>query len=84
MVYLERRCTMSKYVAPILSAFVIMALAVAYALFFFLVLKDIDVVLVVKIVIATAAGFVVIGIGAALVSRIKELRGGQEDDISKY
>ena len=75
---------MSKYVGPVISALVIIALAVAYALFFFFILDNIDVGRIIKIVIAAGAAFAVIGIGAALVSRIKELRGGQEDDISKY
>ena len=75
---------MSKYVAPVVSALVIMALAVLYALFYFFILEDIDVGRVIKIVIASISGFVIIGIGVALISRIKELRGGQEDDIGKY
>ena len=75
---------MSKYVAPALSALVVAALAVAYAVFLFLVIDSIDVGRVVRFIIAAVSLFVVIGVGAALVLRIRELRGGQEDDIGEY
>ena len=75
---------MRKYVAPIVSGLIVMALAVLYAVFYFVILDGIEIEGVIKIVIASISGFVVIGVGIAIVSRIKELRGGQEDDISKY
>ena len=75
---------MTKYVAPVVSALVIIALVASYAVFLFLILDDIDVARAVKMIIAIAAAFVVLGVSAALVSRIKELRGGQEDDLGKY
>ena len=75
---------MKKYVAPLLSALVIVALAVGYALFFFLIIRGNDVTTPVKVIIVAIVLFVVIGVSAALVSRIKELRGGQEDGLSKY
>ena len=75
---------MKNYAAPVLSALVIIALAVAYAVFFILVLDEVDMGRAVKFIIAAVSLFVVIGVGAALVMRIKEIRGGQEDDISKY
>ena len=75
---------MNKYVAPILSALVVILLAAGYATFFFLVLKDAQVERVVMIIIAALSAFVVIGVGVALVLRIRELKGGQEDDIGKY
>lgn len=75
---------MRNYVAPIVSGLIVMALAVLYAVFYFVILDGIEIEGVIKIVIASISGFVVIGVGIAIVSRIKELRGGQEDDISKY
>ena len=75
---------MNKYVAPILSALVVIVLAAAYALFFFLVLEDAEMDRVVMIIIAAISGFVVIGVGVALILRIREIRGGQEDDLGKY
>ena len=75
---------MNKYVAPVISALVIIALSVAYAIFLFLVLDEIDVVRAIRVMIAVGVGGVVVGISAALVSRIRELRGGQEDDLGKY
>ena len=75
---------MKNYAAPVLSALVIIVLAVAYAVFFILVLDEVDMGRAVKFIIAAVSLFVVIGVGAALVMRIKEIRGGEEDDISKY
>lgn len=75
---------MSKYVGPVLSALVVMVLAAGYAAFFFFVLANMDVEKVVMIVIASISGFVVIGVAWALVARIRELRGGQEDDLGEY
>lgn len=75
---------MNKYVAPVLSALVVMMLAAGYAAFFFLVLDDMDVEKVVMVVIASISGLVVVGVAWALVARIRELRGGQEDDLGKY
>ena len=67
-------------VAPVVSALVIAGFAAAYAIFFFLILDGIEVVGVVT----AAALFVIGGMAAAVVSRIRELRGGIEDDIGKY
>ena len=75
---------MSKYVAPILSALVVVVMAAGYVVFFFIVLNGIDTSRLFKIVIIVISLFVVIGVSVALVSRIKELRGGKEDDIGKY
>tara|TARA_B100001123_G_C14641819_1_gene762046 strand:- start:194 stop:421 length:228 start_codon:yes stop_codon:yes gene_type:complete len=72
------------YVAPVVSALVVAGFAAAYAVFFFLVLDGIEVVGVVKWVIAAGALFVIGGMAAAAVLRIRELRGGKEDDISEY
>ena len=75
---------MRNYVAPAISALVIIVLAAGYAVFFFLVIRGIDATTSIKAIVAAAALFVVIGVSVALVSRIKELRGGQEDDLGKY
>jgi membrane protein YdbS with pleckstrin-like domain len=75
---------MRKYLPAVLSALVIMELAAGYAVFWFVVLDDADVVSLVRIIIAVVALFVVVGVGWALVSRIRELRGGLEDDIGEY
>lgn len=75
---------MNKYTAPVISALAIIVLVVGYAVFIFLAIDRIDVGRVVKVVIALLVGGAVAGISAALVSRIKELRGGQEDDLGKY
>ena len=75
---------MKGYVAPVVSALVVVGFAAAYAVFFFLVLDGIEVVGVVKWVIAAGALFVIGGMAAAAVLRIRELRGGKEGDIGKY
>ena len=75
---------MGKYSGAILSALVVIVAAAAYATLFFLVLDEIEVVQAVRIGISAVSLLVVIGVTAALVSRIKELRGGQENDIGKY
>lgn len=75
---------MGKYVAPVLSALVVVALAAAYGAFFFLVLNDAEMEGAVRWIIAAIVLFVVVGVAVALVSRIRELMRGQEDDIGKY
>ena len=75
---------MKKYLPAILSALVVVVLAAAYAVFWFVILDDADVVNIVRIIIAVGSLIVVIGVAGALISRIRELRGGQEDDLGKY
>ena len=75
---------MKKYLPAILSALIVIVLATAYAVFWFLVVDDAEMVNAVRIIIASISLFVVIGVGWALISRIRELRGGQEDDLGKY
>jgi membrane protein YdbS with pleckstrin-like domain len=75
---------MNKYLPAILSALVVILLAAAYAVFWFLVIDDAEIENVLRIVIAVVSLFVVVGVGWALISRIRELRGGQEDDLGKY
>jgi len=75
---------MNKYLPAILSALVVIILAAAYAVFWFLVIDEAEMVNAVRIIIASISLFVVIGVAWALISRIRELRGGQEDDLGKY
>ena len=75
---------MNKAIGAILSALVVILLAAAYAVFWFLVLDDADMVNAVRFIIAGVSLFVVIGVAWALVSRILELKRGQEDDLGKY
>jgi hypothetical protein len=75
---------MNKYVGPVVSALVVILLAAAYVVFWIFVLDKIEMLRFVKIVITVAAVLFICGIGTALFSRIRELRRGQEDDISKY
>ena len=75
---------MGKYTAPVLSALVVVVLAGAYGAFLFLVLNGAEIEGVVRYIIAAVVLFVVIGVAVALISRIRELRRGQEDDIGQY
>ena len=72
---------MNKYVAPVLSAVVVIALVGAYALFWFLVLDEAEIERAIKIVVSVVAALVAVGISAALISRVRELKRGQENDI---
>lgn len=72
------------YLPAILSALAVIILAAGYAAFWFLVIDDADIVVIVKVIISVIALFVIVGVGWALFSRIRELRGGQEDDLGKY
>jgi len=75
---------MNKYLGAILSALTVALLAAGYAVFWFFVLEEADMLGFVKILITVAAVLAICGVGAALFSRIRELRRGQEDDIGKY
>jgi len=75
---------MNKYIAPVLSACAVVLLVAAYVVFWFVVLDKAEILGILKIVITVAAVLVICGIGAALFSRIRELKRGQEDDIGKY
>ena len=75
---------MKKYLPAILSALVVILLAAAYAVFWFLVIDDAEIENALRIVISIVSLFVIVGVGWALISRIRELRGGQEDDLGKY
>ena len=75
---------MKKFFPAVLSALIVIVLAAGYAVFWFLVLDDAEIINAVRIIIASISLFVVIGVAWALISRIRELRGGQEDDLCKY
>jgi Na+/melibiose symporter-like transporter len=75
---------MKRYLPAILSALVVALLAVGYALFWFLVLDEAEILNVVKWIIAGGTALVVGGLAWAAIARIRELKGGQEDDLGKY
>ncbi len=75
---------MKRYLPAILSALFVAALVIGYALFWFLVLDEADVLNTVRWVIGGVALLAIGGLGWAVVSRIMELKGGQEDDLGKY
>ena len=76
---------MSRYVAPVVVALIIIALVIGYAVFiYFAVFGSLNAGLVVKIIIAVGALLVVGLIVTVLIQRIREIQGGKEDDISKY
>lgn len=76
---------MRKYAGAILSAVAVTAIAALYVLFIFRVIGgDLNGARWARIVVTLAAGFVGGGVIIAMISRIRELRTGQEDAISKY
>ena len=75
---------MKKYIGAVVSALVVALLVAAYVVFWFYVIDEAEIVTIVKIGITVVALLVIGGIGAALFSRIRELKRGQEDDIGKY
>ncbi len=72
------------YVPAILSALVVIALIAAYFGGVLFVIRKVTDAVLIQVIIAGLGLVGVVGIGWALVSRILELRGGQEDDIGKY
>lgn len=76
---------MRKYLGAILAAAVIIALMTLYGLFMFRVIgDDVNGVRIARIIVSAIVVFVVGGVTIALISRIRELRKGQEDAIGKY
>ena len=74
-----------KYLPAIVSALVVIALAVGYYGGILLIVRSEMVELVFVQVIIGATGLAItVGVGWALIARILELKGGQEDDIGKY
>ena len=76
---------MNRYVAPIVIAAIVIALVLGYAaLLYFVIFGSANIDLVVKIVIAVVALLVIGAVVTVLIQRIREIQGGQEDDVSKY
>jgi hypothetical protein len=75
---------MGRFIAPVLSALVVAIMAAAYAGFFFVVLDGTEIDNTIRYVVAGLVLLVIGGLTVAVVQRIRELRGGQEDDIGKY
>ena len=72
------------YVPAILSALVVIALIAAYFGGVLFVIRKVTDAVLIQVIIAGVGLVGVVGMGWALVSRILELRRGQEDDIGKY
>ncbi len=75
---------MKRYVAPILSALAVGIIIAAFGIFYFVVFKEIPGASLVGFIFAAGA---LIGLGAlvaVLIQRIKEIKGGEEDDLGKY
>ena len=76
---------MSKYAAPTIVSLIVIGLVVGYAtMLYFLINSTVDISLVIKIIIAAVSLFVIGATLAVLIQRIKELKGGKENDISQY
>ena len=75
---------MKKIVAPVIVTFVILAFIALYASLYFFVIDTLAIKTIAKIIIlAIAVGLSAVMI-AVLVQRIKEIKGGEEDDLGKY
>ena len=76
--------TMKRYVAPVLSAIGAGIVIIAIGVFYFRIFKEIPGGSVIGFIAVTG---VLAGLGvliAVLIQRIKELKGGEEDDLGKY
>ena len=73
------------YSAPITVALILIALVLGYVAFLYLAISgSLNTNLVVKIVVALVALLVIGALIVVLIQRIREIQGGNEDDISKY
>lgn len=70
-----------KMVAPIVVALIVVLYYIGIAVFFVKIPGVSAVVKIVMVVIPLALAAVMIGV---LISRIKEIKGGEEDDLSQY
>ena len=75
---------MAKYFGAILAAVVVVGLLVVYALFLFRVIGPIDTDMTIRVIVGVVVLAIAGGVVAALISRIRELRKGLEDDVGKY
>ena len=72
------------YMPASLSALVVIALAAAYLGGVLIVIRTVSDAVLVQVIIAGVGLIGIGGVAWALVSRILELKRGQEDDIGKY
>ena len=72
------------YVPAVLSALVVIALTAGYFGGVLLVIRSVTDAVLLQVIIAGVALVGVGGVGWALVSRILELKRGQEDDVGNY
>ena len=72
------------YLPAILSALVVIALSAGYFGGVLFVVRSVTNAVLVQVIIAGVGLVGIGGVGWALVSRILELKRGQEDDIGKY
>lgn len=70
-----------KMIAPIVVALIIILYYVGIAVFFVKIPGISTVIKILMVVIPLALAVVMTGV---LISRIKEIRGGEEDDLSQY
>ncbi len=75
---------MTKYLGAVLAAVSVVALLVVYALFLFRVIGPIDADMTIRVIVGIVVVAVAAGVIGALISRIRELRKGLEDDVGKY
>lgn len=75
---------MKRYLPAVLSALVVGLLAVGYAAFWFLLPGEAEAINLIRWIVGIATGAAIVGLIWAAVARIRELKEGQEDDLSKY
>lgn len=70
-----------KMVAPIVIAFIMIAYYIGMAVIFMIIPNILTSIKIFMIVIPSILAAVMFGV---LISRIKEIKGGEEDDLSQY
>lgn len=69
-----------KMIAPIIIGII----AIIYYLFFFFILMEMPMLWLTKILFGVIPIAIIVAIIIVVISRIKEIKGGEEDDLSKY
>lgn len=69
-----------KMIAPIIIGII----AIIYYLFFFFILMEMPISWLTKILFGVIPIAIIVAIIIVVISRIKEIKGGEEDDLSKY
>jgi len=83
-VNIEKKDTIKKYAGPVIvSAVIILLMAILIYGFVYAALHD-PIPLGVLILFLAVFLVVIVGTVTALISRIREIRGGEEDDLSNY